>query len=396
MESASWRARQRLALGGFALLAVMAVPNSMAGAASTAHPARAASAAASQDAASSMAAQLMQWTRNLLALSPGLDVSPSTRSAIEAMARDHLARMEPVYRQWVGEERARLGKAATEGQVYLATVARFHDEVARWRLLPAGAAHDNPMRAAALKPAVCRKGQTPMDAIAAAIDEVPDSQRAAVLAGERAMLARWGTSDSADLPPRPIPSARDEERSLLERLRRGEAIDASPLPPVVAGFAFMTDPSGAQAQARCALDQWWLANALRRPGANTDDVYLRFAYAGVLEAFTRDQPIPLLDTDEGPDGYPVIAQKVGLEGVIRVEIDTDAAGRFLRGRVIHRDLKASSLREGHRPLAYETLLDDASLARARTSWKPASPAAGSPASAPPKTVAKIDILWRLK
>ena len=62
------------------------------------------------------------------------------------------------------------------------------------------------------------------------------------------------------------------------------------------------------------------------------------------------------------DGYPRQARRFDVERSVRVEFRVDAQGRVLASRIVERRLRARD-RQGSRPLAFETLLDEASLER---------------------------------
>ena len=78
-----------------------------------------------------------------------------------------------------------------------------------------------------------------------------------------------------------------------------------------------------------------------------------------------------------------------IEGTVRVEVEVDAQGSLLSARIKERSIKVPGL-HGARPVAFETALDEASLARARLAWK------RPPATTTEAGVKTLEFVWRLE
>ncbi len=89
----------------------------------------------------------------------------------------------------------------------------------------------------------------------------------------------------------------------------------------------------------------------------------RYAMAPVASEW-----LPLSDADSAraravpPGEYPLFAAMYGVEGTVTLRVVLDAEGRFKSVSVARRDIRVTGV--PGRPIAFETQLDEASIARA--------------------------------
>jgi hypothetical protein len=216
------------------------------------------------------------------------------------------------------------------------------------------------------------------------LQQLGAAQREAALRGERTRLDRWG-QPRTHVPARPTTSLDDEAEAALLVLRAGVPTSGEALPPLLAA-ALLGQPSTRAEMggaAECALRQWALRS--RAPGSASDRSAAlndwRYALLIDLGAF---HPGPKAPPAVG-GGYPRLAAQYGLEGAVTVEVAFDAEGRATRSRIVERKLLLPGL-EGTRPVAFETVFDEASHEAARRRARPV----------PGKSAVQVELKWQLE
>lgn len=303
------------------------------------------------------------WLQRLLSIPADLPIDASLRSAIERLVAEHLVRMRPVFRQWAAEEARRLGDDLNQAgdSMRLRMTARYVNEVALSRLEGAGPAYDQAILEAILKPATCRGSERLryFASIVWLLQNVDPPKRQVVLDGERELFARWGAVRPG-LPKRPIPSQAEQELRELALLKAGQAEPLVPMPPVLAAKALDLKKHAVTGGYACVMRRWGLEQALAQPGASRDHALAAYRYATAPLAQEWLENEGTSGTESGD--YPRVAALHGVEGVVTVGGSIDAAGRLLEARVIARSITVPGV-GGVPPVAFETIFDDASLAR---------------------------------
>jgi hypothetical protein len=313
-----------------------------------------------------------QW---LQAPAPG-KLEPALQQAVAevtAVAQQRVAELAP---GWLAQLRQDTSFKGPEGAVEAALWRRVVNELALWHLQPLSPALTEGWIAAATRPDFCALDTGEVSWMGRQLSRwslLPADARAELLASERAAMARFG--DAPTPPPRPVPGAMEAASAALDGLRR--AAGPRPqvqIPPVLAYWAVAkAQPVAAQDPVvRCALNQWWLREQLARaaPGdaAARARALLAFRYAWLPEAQDISGHRPLKDTSGKPEppgiDYPTLARQQEVTGEVTVTASLDAAGVVRDARVTDRKLRAVGV--PGRPVAFETLLDAAALAKART------------------------------
>jgi hypothetical protein len=264
------------------------------------------------------------------------------------------------------------------------------NEIALWRLESPGAAYDAVLTRALLKPALCDMParESYLGVLVTAMQAAPAKDRATLLAGERELLSHWGQA-RVGLPARPVHSLADDETALIARLAAGDATPEVPMPPVLANAAFKGELSSPTSDVTCALHQWGLAQALRLPGT-TATALAAWRYATLRTVDDWSSPTRDDATHQAWD-YPRAAAANGVSGEIRVEVTQDAQGHYVSGRVLERHLEVPGVGSDP-PVAFETIFDRASLARAPREVKLSPPSADG---TPPKPIT-LAVRWTLQ
>jgi hypothetical protein len=304
---------------------------------------------------------IMVWMRAVFALSPSAPLDREIRDAASLMAEEHLERLPALFRTWLADE----PRGATMSRRQLLH-ARAANELAVWRLQSAGPEHDSAWLATMERPTMCRQGglgESYFERLALMWQSAPVEQRSTLLASENLLLKRWGLP--VELPARPVPSATDALGNAIERLKTTGARGPVPMPPVVATtllkegapWRALTQHDG------CAALQWGLLNELAAATGKRDAALQTWRYAmmpGVDLWFPETASAPKKANDSE---YPRLALTWQIEGRITVEVGPGRDGTGSASRIVARDIKVPGIR-GTRPVAFETALDEASLARA--------------------------------
>ena len=294
-------------------------------------------------------------------------IEPEVRRAAQALAEQALPRIRATLATWLEEERG-LAPSATLQQHLASVWARAVNEMALWQLDSAGPAHDLRRQRAMAHPRSCEvraKRRTLFDELARVWQSVPASERAAHFEDETQLLNRWGAPRQM-VPARPVPSIEERAWKLIERyLVTGQPLPI-PLTPVLSWQVHSEDDVSKLREDRdldCAWRQWLMQlDLLQQPGGIPAEQWLayRFSVAPVAQAWSG-WPEERADLSKE---YPTLAQRYGVEGDVTVEVALDAQGRQLERAVVKRAVVVPGIR-GQRPVAFETLLDAASLLRAR-------------------------------
>lgn len=242
------------------------------------------------------------------------------------------------------------------------------NELALWRLESPDPEYDEVLLPVLLRSGYCRglADKSYFSQIATLLQDVPPDKRELVLSGERKLLARWGTA-RPNLPERPVPSLRDREEGVLAVMRGASESVGPALSPVLATHLLVNQDSDLSPSVTCALHQWGLRQMLTARDAERGVALTSYRYAMAPTA-AGWMPMSSADLERSrsspPGAYPVVASKYGVEGTVTLRVSIDAEGRYKGASVIGREIRVAGV--PGRPVAFETLLDQPSIARAST------------------------------
>ncbi|MBV8465464.1 MAG: hypothetical protein JO218_05935 [Burkholderiales bacterium] len=316
--------------------------------------------------------QVLAWNRGVFALPDDVTFDPPLRDALAQLAQDHLVHLRALLPVWIAEERAAAKNPALRGaELAGALYRRSINELAIWSVESAGPAHDEAWLKAALAPTACRDLSPGYFAQRAEhIQAAPADARSALLAAEKVLLSRWGTQREG-LAARPTAAEMAAADQAVARLREGLPVAAVPMTPFLAGQLFSRDrkPGKPDRWEQCAKSQWWLQSQLADGRIDRKQALTVYRYSTMLDAADFVPPSFKLKVDaareaEGKPGYPLAATYFKVEGTVSLLASTDEQGRAFNAEIAGRQLRVPGVR-GNRPLAFETLLDDASIDYAR-------------------------------
>ena len=331
-------------------------------------------------------------------LSDGVELDPALRAAANVIAAEHRSRMSAVFTSWVTQERAVIGASMPVNKLGDRLARRLFNEVALWKLSSFGPGLDQTLQPAFLKPGICRDmGKHSFFADQMLwLQALPASQREVALVKERELLNAWGTGRTS-LPDWPLPQQEGMLQALAQ-LRSGTASFDPALAPVLAA-RWLNDDKAAYASLpwneRCALNQWWLRVTLRKSAPLREQALVAFRYAlmpSALERWADLTPAGAGGPAPASQEYPIFASMHGVEGTITVQSVVDVDGRFQRATVVKREVTVDGIR-GVRPVAFETVLDEASLARAALVSYPKKTAAQTKDGL---YTGRFEIVWKLQ
>jgi hypothetical protein len=295
-----------------------------------------------------------------------LPVDADLRAAAQALSAAHLAKLKAELPAWVAQEQRSSSVPLGNNELQWRLYARFINEFALTRLESTGPDFDAAWLAGALKPRFC--DLPPQLSFFAErtvmMQQVPKAQRAVVLEGERLLLQRWGTPRQG-LPQPPSPSVDEQVASLIGSIKAGAARPAVAMPPVLANVHMNTsdaEPTD-RWQQRCMSAQWWLRLQPLDGEADRARALNGFRYATLLLGSDMSRPPGKLPPDNATD-YPRMAASFGVEGLLRLLLRIDSKGKLQRAEVIQRDVSVRGIR-GNPPVAFDNLLDQAALAKAK-------------------------------
>ena len=311
--------------------------------------------------------QLVEWDKHELIVPSELELDGPLREAAASLVQAQVARVRELLPAWIAQERAHAQAPALRGRALSQPLyRRMVNEMAIWTVESVGPAHDDAWLNAALAPKACSiVPPTRFAQRMALIQAAPLSLRPALLAGERQLVARWGTKRVA-LPPRPPGADLEAVDQAITRLRAGLPVTAEPMAPSLAGMVFnrQRKPGPSDRWEQCAKSQWWLASQLDVAKADRALALAVYRYSTMLDvrAFVPVSAMkaPASGTTGGREGYPPEAAYFAVEGMTTVQADSDDHGNFLKARVVSRKITVAGVRDNP-PVAFETLLDAAAL-----------------------------------
>jgi hypothetical protein len=306
----------------------------------------------------------MTWMQSIFALPARLELDADVRTAAETMAAAHLARLPEVFKLWVTEERRFQGAATDVGRLAQAVAARTFNHLALWRLQSAGPAFDAAWAALLEQPQLCRpaeRASSYFSLLAARWQLAPAEHRHAVLEGERVLLERWAQMP-ASLLDRPLRSSAQAVTELVRRSRESGARRRVPMAPVVADILLgQQDFERKVGPLPCAVTQWWFREQRAADPAAGEAALLavRYEWMPAVTAWSETEKSSSGGAKQGE--YPPLAARWDVTGTVLVDVAIDATGART-ARIAERRIAVAGVR-GVRPVAFEALLDEASLQR---------------------------------
>ena len=316
--------------------------------------------------------QLVAWNKTNFLLPDDLVLDPPVREAADQMVREHVERLGPLVTAWIAEERAARQQPALRGaDLSKALYLRSINETAIETVESVGSAHDEAWLKAALTPNACK--WLPPGYFArriAMIQAAPQEARPILLAAEKELLSRWGKARQG-LAPRPAAADLVAAEHAVTRLRGGLPVAAAPMTPHLAAavFARTHPPGNPNRWEQCARSQWWLQSQLADGKADRARALAVYRYSTMLDAndfmptgykAKPGAPAPA----SGKPAYPLAASYFHVEGLTTTRVSLDGQGKAGKAEVIARTIKVPGVR-GERPVAGETLLDEAAIDYAR-------------------------------
>ncbi len=309
---------------------------------------------------------LTEQLAEMLALPVDLPLDDDLRRALQTMVGEHLQRSREMFLAWSMAERARAGAPTSNSVLSRQLFARFVNELALWHLDSLGARLDDPHREVLLHPRRCLLTTTyPAFAkVAWGLQSLAPTARAQALTLERMRLAKMGLP-RATLAPRPEPSLDEVIELQRAQLTTPGWRAALPMSPLVAAnmFGDSLNMDSLHPSSRCAMRQWALMQWVAARPQESETAMMAWRYASLADTLgSFVDPEPTEKT--GSADYPAKASRFEVEGTTRVKVTFDAMGAIARSEIVRRDVHVPGVR-GVRAVAFETMFDGASLARAR-------------------------------
>lgn len=324
--------------------------------------------------------RIVSWNAAYLALPDDMVLDAPLREAVEQLLREHMQRMPGRVQSWIAEERAAAKDQNLRGAALdHALFVRSLNEAAIASVESTGSAHDEAALKAALAPTACRL-LYPSHFLRriGMIQAAPAEARPALLAAEKELLSRWGSAHQG-LAPRPSAAELVAADHAITQLREGLPVTAAPMAPHLAGSLFSRDRKAGPSDRweRCAKSQWWLQSQLAEPKAERTQALTVFRYSTMTVAgdfVPADyKPKSAPPRPDGKPAYPRAATMFDVKGVITLQVDIDNQGKAVKADVIERQIRVPGLHSG-RPVAFETVFDEAALDYARRRAYPAGAA----------------------
>jgi len=296
-----------------------------------------------------------RWLQQDLALPADLAVDAETRAAATDVAAKQIARMRSRWEQWARSQWQRV--PASERPFLPDRFRAFYvNEWAAMHVQSLGAEADHLMLAAWQRPAYCRVQLEEgwFANLLLAVAQLPAPQRAVVWAAQDKAWNRLARREELPTAQAPVIPIADDIGQLVKAMRSQSPRTAPPMVPVLAWRRLVRG----QETVSCPALQWWLQQAVRRPGA--DERALSDEYRYVTRPLPADPPNA---KDQATANYPPAAADYGAEGKVKLQARR-SGGRMVDPVVVGRQITVPGL-EGERPIAFETLFDAAALQRVR-------------------------------
>lgn len=316
--------------------------------------------------------RMVAWTEKSFELPGDMALDPSLRAEVASMVRDLLVRLRVLVPIWIAEERGAAKDPHLRGAGLLQAVyLRALNEMYIGFVESVSPAHDEAWLKAALAPEACRfLYPSHLSRRISLIQAAPIELRPALVDAEKELLARWGTARK-DLPARPGVADLTAAEHAITRVREGLPVEAMPMMPYLAGMVFARDrkPGKPDRWEQCARSQWWLQSQLAKRDADRGQALAIYRYstmpdlAEMVPASVSSSTEDVRSTGNKP-GYPRAASQFQVEGSITLKVNVDNLGRVLKAEIVAREIRVPGVRN-NRPLAFETLFDDAALAFAQ-------------------------------
>ena len=320
-----------------------------------------------------MAEGLIRWLRPAFEIPDNLEVDSSLIVAARDMYAAHIKRLRVLIPQWMAQERALATTPPLRAQLSRLMYVRLINEMALWSVDSTGPVQDDTLLQVLQQPRACLY-QYP-SVLAKKIDLIqvaPASSRPAMLAAEQELLARWGTHRE-HLPARPSMEALKEADQAIVQLRDGLPVKAEPMLPVLARgvLAKAYKPGEQDAWTQCAKNQWWLLTQLADGKTQRSEALTHYRYAMLKTiadwrpdaAKTASASKAASEASDGKPPYPSLGSKYHVQGTVTLHVAVDAQGKLLKATVGAREISVDGIRDNP-PIAFETVLDAASLAYA--------------------------------
>lgn len=336
--------------------------------------------------AASTASVLRAFT-DVFTVPADLPLQPPLRQDAQRMGQAHVEQLRSWVAAWPAQIRAALpaGAVLSRPQLDQAMWSRFYNELTAWRLAAGTPGSGTVVTQAATLPARACRDLThlgPWSELLVLAQALPPERRAQAMQAELQLLQRWGRWPEP--PPIPPVSLDDQTRNLAA----DPPGTSPPMAPALAAVLFSTQPAPLSPRQRCLARLWRLQAALAA-GLPNDAAWAAYVYASAPKADSwSDAPA---GAAAGEGEYPTLARRFVVQGTVLVEVQVDAKGQILGSRIANRKLTAME-QAGVRPLAFETLLDEASLKRA------ARVAVAPPPAADLKNgvaLRRLELVWRL-
>jgi hypothetical protein len=308
---------------------------------------------------SGITSELITWTADWLKVRDDIVLDASLRVEIDDIKREHIARMQGMFKKWVVAEQAELADKATSELLVRRLWGRVMNEIALWRLQSPGTDYDDVMAESIAKQGICRliDGYANFSEAVIRLQAMSSDKRKIALLGERALLARWG-SPRADLPPRPEKTLQALEAEVVAKLKADSTTKAPTMPPVLARNLFSDKERNDKLASSCALHQWGFALATAQRGGNRASALSAYRYA-MMPMAADWLAYPAVNPGQ-PSDYPPLAATYEVQGSVVLQLRIDSEGQFKGATVVDRRLTVPGL-HGARPVAFETSLDEATI-----------------------------------
>jgi len=318
-----------------------------------------------------------EWLNRDVAVPAELKIDAEARGQAERVGARQMERMGVVWERWARAQWRRV-PVADRPRLAQRLHAYYLNQRAAMHMQTLGEDGDRLMLAAWQRPSYCRL--EPEDGWFAntvvAVSQLQPQQRAAVWAAQDTAWERQASGSGLPMMAAPeIPLSRAIQDKVASW--SSQAVRAGPaMIPVLAWSRLVRRKSDA---VTCSVRLWWLQHALLLPGADQ---------RSLAEAIRYDTlPLPTYESPpagQPADGYPVAAMRHGVEGVLQVHARL-AGGRLQNPVVASRRITVPGL-EGERPIAFETIFDEPTLARARQARQ----------EGPDADRVTVEFVWRLQ